>query len=74
MNEPTYELQVSKRIEVCTDPQRRCYDGCFFSSKVVWTEWDTLFTRKDLASLEDTKLAFSRANPTHKYRIQEQQV
>jgi len=68
--EKIWELQVSKQIEINTDPQRRCYNGCHFKSKLVWTDWDTLLTRKDKKSLEDTMLAFQRANPTHKYRIQ----
>lgn len=28
-----------KKVTVNTDPQRRCYDGCHFSSEEVWTEW-----------------------------------
>lgn len=23
-----------------TDPQRRCYNGCHFSSRVEWSEWE----------------------------------
>lgn len=32
-------ILVRKRIEINTDPQRRCYNGCHFSSALVWTEW-----------------------------------
>ncbi len=30
------------RVEVNTDPQRRCYNGCYFSSELRWTEWEVL--------------------------------
>jgi len=33
-------IEERNRIEVNTDPQRRCYNGCHFSSEVVWTSWD----------------------------------
>ena len=27
---------------VNTDPQRRCYNGCHYSSELVWAEWVTV--------------------------------
>ena len=33
--------QRSRRL-INTDPLRRCYNGCHFSSKLVWTEWQVL--------------------------------
>lgn len=36
------QLETRKQIEINTDPQRRCYDGCHFSSELSWTEWDWL--------------------------------
>lgn len=35
-------IQHRKRVEVNTDPQRRCYDGCHFSSEFQWTSWADL--------------------------------
>jgi hypothetical protein len=35
-------LQHRNRQLVNTDPQRRCYNGCHFSSELVWTAWETL--------------------------------
>jgi hypothetical protein len=35
-------IQHRKRVLVNTDPQRRCYNGAHFSSKLIWTEWATL--------------------------------
>ena len=37
---PLFTIEQRKRQVVNTDPQRRCYNGCHFSSEVVWTEWD----------------------------------
>lgn len=35
-------IRTRRLIEVNTDPQRRCYNGCHFSSAQVWTPWATL--------------------------------
>lgn len=32
-------IEQRKQILVNTDPQRRCYDGCHYSSELRWTEW-----------------------------------
>jgi hypothetical protein len=39
-----YTIMTRKRILVNTDPQRRCYNGCHFSSELVWTAWTALST------------------------------
>ena len=33
-----------QRILVNTDPQRRCYNGCHFSSELRWSDWVRLET------------------------------
>ena len=38
----TYNIEQRKRVLVNTDPQRRCYNGCHFSSELLWTEWEQL--------------------------------
>jgi hypothetical protein len=38
----TLKIQHRKLTLVNTDPQRRCYNGCHFSSELVWTEWSDL--------------------------------
>ena len=38
----TYTLLTRAKKLVNTDPQRRCYNGCHFSSELVWTEWGVL--------------------------------
>lgn len=35
-------IRTRRRIEVNTDPQRRCYNGCHFSSELRWTAWEVL--------------------------------
>ena len=38
-------IEQRKCTEVNTDPQRRCYNGCHFSSEFQWGAWDWLETR-----------------------------
>lgn len=33
-------IQVRGRIEINTDPQRRCYNGCHAKSEIVWSPWE----------------------------------
>lgn len=35
-----YVLWAREKYLVNTDPQRRCYDGCYFSSEMRWSEWE----------------------------------
>ena len=37
-----YKIEQRRRITVNTDPQRRCYNGCHYSSETLWTGWGTL--------------------------------
>ena len=36
------DIEVRHRREINTDPQRRCYNGCHFSSELVWTPWEVI--------------------------------
>ena len=66
------QLQVRKKTEVCTDPQRRCYNGAFASSEMQWTDWETLLTTHQRCSEDDLRSsmsAFKTTNPDHEYRI-----
>jgi len=38
----SYAILRRKQVEVNTDPQRRCYNGCHASSEMQWTEWEEL--------------------------------
>lgn len=33
----TFMLRVRRKVEVNTDPQRRCYNGCHASSEMQWS-------------------------------------
>ena len=35
-------IQTRQRIEVNTDPQMRCYNGCHAKSELIWTPWENL--------------------------------
>ena len=35
-------VQSREQFEYNTDPQRRCYNGCHYSSEWRWTRWGTL--------------------------------
>lgn len=37
-----FSIMTRHKILINTDPQRRCYNGCHFSSELVWSEWDLL--------------------------------
>lgn len=41
--EPIMLVQSREQLEYNTDPLRRCYNGCHFSSEWRWTEWRTLY-------------------------------
>lgn len=67
-----YWLMVRKQIEVNTDPQRRCYNGCHFSSEMVWTAWGRLYktTKEDG---EDSIQTYKSINPSREYKLEEVQ-
>lgn len=35
-------LRMRRLIEVNTDPQRRCYNGCHAKSELQWQPWETM--------------------------------
>ena len=70
----TFTLWVRYKREVCTDPQRRCYNGAWASSEMRWTEWTDLLDYHTLAEAEDTKAVFEKCNADLKdreYKISE---
>lgn len=56
----TYTINMRKRIEVNTDPQRRCYNGAHFSSELQWTAWAFLELRVPAKKVE-RRLSFWRS-------------
>jgi len=35
-------IWTREQIEVYDDPQRRCYNGAWFKTKIVWSAWKAL--------------------------------
>lgn len=52
-------IEMRKLRLVNTDPQRRCYNGCHFSSELIWSSWEVLQSNVDSSKIEE-KLAFWR--------------
>lgn len=67
----TATVLVRKPVEVNTDPQRRCYDGCHFSSRVDWSEWAPVCTYASRETAEGAVEVFRNINPQREYRIEE---
>lgn len=54
---------------VNTDPQRRCYNGCHFSSEEVYSDWYDVISSDDLDDLKLSFNNFQSINPSWRYRI-----
>lgn len=52
MNTKPYLVQSREQFEYNTDKQRRCYNGCHFSSEWRWTAWSTLSKHATLEEAE----------------------
>lgn len=63
-----YQIECRKKIEVNTDPQRRCYDGVHARSEMRWTEWQG-FGRYTKEDGEESIACFKAINPSHEYRL-----
>ena len=63
-----YSIKCRKKVEVNTDPRRRCYNGAHFSSEMQWTEWQEWgkYTKEDG---ESTIATFQSINPSHEYKL-----
>ena len=53
-------VQSREKHEHNTDPQRRCYNGCHFSSERRWAEWETLSTAKTAEEAEERLISWRR--------------
>ena len=36
----TYTIHIRRGRLVIDDPQRRCYNGCYFASHMEWSDWN----------------------------------
>lgn len=63
----THTLWVRRKVEINTDPQRRCYNGCHAKSESWWTAWEDLFEVSDLEDGKRTMANFQAINPNREY-------
>lgn len=64
-----FTIEGRRQVEVNTDPQRRCYNGCHFSSEWIWTDWYELGY---VATQEEAEKAIANwkcINPKNEYRF-----
>lgn len=54
----SFTIQMSKQFTINTDPQKRCYNGCHFSSEQVWTNWSNLVSGINTKEDADNKLKY----------------
>jgi hypothetical protein len=36
----THEVHIRRGVLINDDPQKRCYNGCYFKSHIEWDEWE----------------------------------
>lgn len=70
---PPFTLWFRSHIEVNTDPQRRCYDGCHARSEMQWTGWGEIITYRmcedNEAAAKDSAVTFKRINRNREYLV-----
>ena len=62
-----------QKVTINTDPQRRCYNGCHFSSEEVWTPWKLICAYSSHEDAVDSMETFSQINPSHEYKLEKTQ-
>lgn len=64
-----YRIYGRRLTEVNTDPQRRCYNGCHFSSEWIWSDWYHLGTVKTEQEAIESVALWKEVNPRrHDYK------
>lgn len=63
----THTIWTRRPVEVNTDPQRRCYNGCHAKSRMEWTDWADLFDVSSEEDGEESIRTFQSINPSHEY-------
>ena len=62
----TTSLHIRRGRIVNTDPQRRCYNGCHFSSRTDWNEWEHWMDYPTTEHAETAKRLFQREDQQFK--------
>jgi len=68
-----YLLMVQRAVEVNTDPQLRCYNGCHFSSEFVKQSWEVLYSSDNKEELEIDAKSWQKLNEHrhYEYKVEE---
>ena len=64
-----FTVWFRRKVEINTDPQKRCYDGCYFSSKMEWTKWSSICSYSTENFAKDSAATFKRINPSQEYIV-----
>lgn len=70
----TIALHIRRGQTVNTDPQRRCYNGCHFSSRTDWEDWEHWMDYTTLEHAEHAARMFAREDQQFKVVITEESV
>ncbi len=73
MNTFKFAVFCRKKITINTDPQRRCYDGCNFSEKAVWSEWKHIVDLRSREEAEGWVRSSRLINPKRQYKVEERE-
>jgi len=68
-----FAVLVRKKVVRNTDPLRRCYNGCHFSSVEEWSEWKEICQYSTMAIAMDSMATFKSINPKSEYKIQKKE-
>ena len=63
----THELHIRRGALINDDPQKRCYNGCYFKSHIEWSNWEHWSDYPSLESAQTAKRIFSR--DTQQFKI-----
>ena len=66
-----FAVMFRKKITINTDPQRRCYNGCNFSEKTIWSEWGHIVNLPTREAAEESAKTYKLINPDREYKVEE---
>lgn len=58
----TYEVHIRRGWLINDDPQKRCYNGCYYKSHMEWEPWKKWLDCPDKESADRNVRLFQRGN------------
>ncbi len=58
----THEVHIRRGVLINDDPQKRCYNGCYFKSHIEWNEWEHWMDYPSKEHAERATKLFAREN------------